>query len=269
MRASKTVESDVPQLSLKVLNDEGMEKLLKQNLANIFPTPTKEELKIDLKSVYSEAKKERTKKIKMLRSIKREEIMKERNLAVHLKSHLVIGSNQCLKEVQKGSVSLIIVDGQNIPQILLKFLLPLCLEKKVSIIGLQCVKQISLTSFGFPSVIFGFKKTCNEKENHFNAIVNYAKSLVGIGKEIIQLIKPAEQLIKPAQVTENKINEENNMPKTLLQKECKVDNYHLKRTSLCHRTYEPKKKCPTTQTDFGSDFIKCESGTSVEDVLKL
>ena len=154
---------------------EGLARLVEKKEINNDTKPWKEVLKEVM------TKKERIKKIIEFKKAAKSEGKSAVNTNTNLKKLIVLGFKSVMKTVESGEVELVLVDSQ-LPQNLLRFLLPLCQSKGVRILGLQDLAGISRKIFSFRSNVICLLGGIREAGEPFPEIVSVASDTLVTAK---------------------------------------------------------------------------------------
>ena len=240
-----TIQSTIKiDLFANFKESEKLENLLKEKLQNIYPN--KDKIKIDWGEIHKEKlpKRLRKEKVRNLKDVKKQQLIKEDNIQVYLQKFVLIGFNCVVKHLQAGSVSSVIVNSK-LPTNLLRFLLPLCQSKQVAVLGLNNLDLVTKSVLGFSSTVIGFLSDVEEEQNHFHDLTKLVKSIWIQSPAAVDSAK-GDDREPPKDIEQdngNKVPE----PKEVktLDKPCdavqppKPINLHLKRKSRSERSFVP------------------------------
>jgi len=239
-----TIQSTIKiDLLASFKESEELENLLKEKLQHIFPN--KDKIKIEWGEILKEKlpKRLRKEKVRNLKELKKQQVVKEDNIQVEHQKFVLIGFNSVVKQLQAGSVSSVIVNSK-LPTNLLRFLLPLCHSKQVAVLGLENLDLVTKSVLGFSSTVIGLLADADEEQNYFHDLSKLVKSiwnqsLAANGfKSDDREPSTDNEHDNGNEVTEVKEVKTLDQPCTAVQP-LKPINLHLKRKSRSERSFVP------------------------------
>lgn len=155
---------------LRKYNEHGqLEDLLKSKLSEAYPN--KNLIKIDMKNIMSNnlSKRLRNSKMKTLKEEQLRDIISSSNIDISLQSFVYFGFNSVFKHLKTNKLSCVLVSS-NLDPNFLSFLLPLCIDKNVPVLGLDNLAHITKSTLGFCAKVIGFNTDILQDLNHFQQI---------------------------------------------------------------------------------------------------
>ena len=212
-----------------------LEELLRDKLRNIFVN--KADIKISWTEIKNEKlpKKLRREKIRRLKDNKIFDILSQGIIRTDLQKFLVVGFNSVYKQLQKDLLSFVIVIS-TLPNNLVTFLVQLCQDKSVPILGLENLDQVTIKEFGYKANVIGFTSEVSNLDNHFFDISRLVKSVwtklsATTKLEAITVDEDNKQCNKRLKTDLNSRKRETEI----------VKNFHLKRKATGERAFVPQK----------------------------
>ena len=157
-----TVQNNLKKNKLKIVNKDEetvLGSFLTDNLGKSFPR----QAKIPWQQIHKEKlpKKLKREKVRSLKKDFREQQITEKDIDVGRQKHFHLGFNKVVKTLQENK-SVCVLVSLNLPEKMLDILLDLCQMRRVSIIGLNSLDQLTKVCLGFSCSVIAFSNISEE-----------------------------------------------------------------------------------------------------------
>ena len=182
--------------------------------------------------------------VKLPRKLKREQFKQwkeeniqkqiiEKSIEIEHQKFISLGFNTTVKEVQKNSVSTVII-STNLPTKLIEVLKSLCEMKNATLVGLNCLDSLSKEQLGYCCSVMGIS---SQQDHLFSDIVDQVKEISKSHLANVGDLVTVEEKQKDVPKFEDVVVEKRQ--KEIADKVGPVRNLHLKRSSRKVRSFVP------------------------------
>ena len=182
--------------------------------------------------------------VKLPRKLKREQFKQwkeeniqkqiiEKNIEIEHQKFISLGFNTTVKELQKNTVSTVIVSA-NLPSKLIEVLISLCEMKNATVVGLNCLDNLSKEQLGYCCSVMGIS---SQQDHLFSDIVDEVQEISRSYLASAVDLKTVEEQNKNVCKYEDVVVEKRK--KEIAGKVESVRNLHLKRSSRKVRSFVP------------------------------